>query len=149
MNSLLCTQVTMVSISPHVMKLLNKTQTLSLYYAQELHSICAIWTGKINGTEFRTGADLIENALRTYRNGKLITCSSPMHVVDKDATLYLCQEWLPRVAGGVLHYWADVVPSLSRRSHSDETVEEQNAIPGITLAQFASIDKAKVWLQAK
>ncbi len=138
------------------MELLHKTTNLALYYAPDLYSVCAIWTGKINSVEFRTGADMIETALRKYRTGKLITCSSPMHIVDREATAYLAQEWLPRVAGGILHYWADVVPSLQHRTgthgqinSTSVTVEEQYAIPGIVLAQFPTVDGAKIWLKTK
>lgn len=134
------------------MELFRKTTNLTLYYAPELFCAVAIWAGKINGKEFRDGADSIEQILREKRTGKLITCSSPMHVVDREATLYLAQDWLPRVAGGILHYWADVVPSLSRRTGEqpeNESVKEQHSIPGIVLAQFASIDKAKVWIKTK
>jgi hypothetical protein len=134
------------------MELFKKTTNLALYYAPELFCAVAIWTGKINGKEFRVGADSIEELLRENRTGKLMTCSSPMRIVDREATTYLSEEWLPRVAGGILHYWADVVPSLSRREKEQveqDTVLEVQAIPGIVLAQFATIDKAKEWLQTK
>lgn len=136
------------------MQLLSKTEHLSLFYAPNLVSLCAIWTGKINGTDFRIGADIIEMALHDHRTGKLITCSSPIHVTDPEATKYLAHQWLPRVAGRALIYWADVVPSLSRTKNASPdsgigTVEEQHAIPGIILAQFAALDEAKAWIKTK
>ena len=140
------------------MLLYAKTQNLSLYYSYELRAAFALWQGSMTGSEFQHSADLIEQVLREFHTNKLVTYSTPMRVVDRKATQYLTGEWLPRVAGTVLRYWADVVPRLSSaaetaRASSEspfkEEVTEIHAIPGITIAQFGNIELAKEWIQQK
>jgi hypothetical protein len=144
------------------MLLYAKTQNLSLYYSYELRAALALWQGSMTGSEFQHSADLIEQVLREFHTNKLVTYSTPMRVVDRKATQYLTGEWLPRVAGAVLQYWADVVPRLSAAAETaggdsesategvaTEEVIEIHAIPGITIAQFGNIELAKQWIQQK
>jgi hypothetical protein len=132
------------------MLLYRKTSTLSLYYSYELYAALALWQGSMTGSDFQESADLIETVLREFRTGKLVTYSVPMRVIDRKATQYLTGVWLPRVAGTVLHHWADVVPRLSS-SHTPEADEitEIHDIPGIVIAQFGNIEAAKKWIHTK
>lgn len=132
------------------MLLYKKTPTLSIYYSYELYAALALWQGSMSGHDFQESADLIESVLREYSTGKLVTYSIPMRVIDRKTTRYITDEWLPRIAGTVLHYWADVVPRLSNEAPQDiNDITEIHAIEGITIAQFGNIETAKKWIQTK
>ena len=136
------------------MLLYKKTPTLSIYYSYELYAALALWQGNMTGADIQESADSIESVLREYKTVKLVTYSVPVRVIDRKAAQYLAVEWLPRVAGTVLQYWADVVPRLSLTSPSDvpeslDNVVESHDIPGITIAQFGNIEVAKKWIHQK
>lgn len=132
------------------MLLYKKTPTLSIYYSYELYAAFALWQGNITGQDLQESAEFIESVLLEYKTNKLVTYSVPMRVIDPKATQYLAKEWLPRVAGTVLQYWADVVPRLSLKTSSEpEEITEIHDIPGITIAQFGNIETAKKWIHDK
>ncbi|MCS6809193.1 MAG: hypothetical protein RML40_10745 [Bacteroidota bacterium] len=132
------------------MLLYKKTPTLSIYYSYELYAAFALWQGHVTGQDLKDSAEYIENVLREHNTAKLVTYSIPVRVIDRNAAQYLAREWLPRVAGRVLRYWADVVPRLSHQLPSEiDVVEEIYDIPGIVIAQFGNIEAAKKWIQTK
>ncbi|MCU0424491.1 MAG: hypothetical protein MUF71_02575 [Candidatus Kapabacteria bacterium] len=132
------------------MILYKKTPTLSIYYSYELYAAFALWQGNVTGQDLKASSEDIENVLREYKTTKLVTYSVPMRVIDRQAAQYLAKEWLPRVAGTVLQYWADVVPRLSLKTTPEpEEITEIHDIPGITIAQFGNIETAKKWIHDK